>query len=79
MARNARRMRDIGAERGLDWDAIDDEERERLVDDIIHEPRQPGAMRGQIHIAEDFDELPPRHRRGIRRRGGSPGTSHTSS
>lgn len=22
------------------------------------EPRTPGAMRGKIHIAEDFDELP---------------------
>lgn len=22
-------------------------------------PRQPGALKGQIRIAEDFDELPP--------------------
>lgn len=22
------------------------------------EPRRPGALRGQIHIADDFDELP---------------------
>jgi prevent-host-death family protein len=22
-------------------------------------PREPGALRGQIHIADDFDEIPP--------------------
>ena len=26
--------------------------------DLGSEPRQPGALRGKIRIAEDFDELP---------------------
>ena len=26
--------------------------------DQSKEPRKPGALRGKIHIAEDFDELP---------------------
>ena len=26
--------------------------------DPSREPRQPGILRGKIHIAEDFDELP---------------------
>lgn len=27
--------------------------------DRIREPRRPGALKGQIRIADDFDELPP--------------------
>jgi len=31
------RMREICARRGLDWDRLTDEERERLVDELLHE------------------------------------------
>jgi hypothetical protein len=31
------RIRALCAERGLDWDALTDEQRERLVDTLLHE------------------------------------------
>jgi len=31
------RMREVCAERGLDWDAMDEAEREQLIDDLVHE------------------------------------------
>jgi hypothetical protein len=31
------RMRVLAARRSLDWDELDDEERQRLVDDLLHE------------------------------------------
>lgn len=33
-------MRRLCAERGLDWDALGEEEREAFIDDLIHEDRQ---------------------------------------
>ena len=32
-----RRIRALCAERGLDWDGLSEHERERLVDDLLHE------------------------------------------
>lgn len=32
-----RRIRALSAERGLDWDDITEEERERLIDDLLHQ------------------------------------------
>ena len=32
------RAREVSAQRGLDWDRLTPEERERLVDEILHEP-----------------------------------------
>lgn len=32
-------LRELAAQRGLDWDQLDDERREKLVDDLIHEER----------------------------------------
>jgi hypothetical protein len=31
------RMRELCAARGLDWDRLSEEERERLVDELLHE------------------------------------------
>jgi len=31
-------LRQIAAQRGFDWDRLSEEEREKLVDDILHEP-----------------------------------------
>jgi len=33
----AQRARELCAERGLDWDSLTEEERQRLVDDLLHE------------------------------------------
>ncbi len=33
-------LRQLCAERGLDWDAMSEEEREAFVDDLVHEDRQ---------------------------------------
>ncbi len=33
------RIRIVAAERGRDWDAMSDEERETFVDDLVHEDR----------------------------------------
>lgn len=33
----AERMRGLAAERGLNWDLLDEAEREQLIDDILHE------------------------------------------
>jgi hypothetical protein len=35
-------LRRIAAERGLDWDKLSDDDRERLVDDLVHENRPCG-------------------------------------
>ena len=35
--RDAQRARELCAERGLDWDSLTEEERQRLVDDLLHE------------------------------------------
>jgi hypothetical protein len=32
-------LRRVSAERGLDWDALSEPEREALIDDLIHEDR----------------------------------------
>ena len=32
------KARQVSAQRGLDWDQLNAEQRERLVDDILHEP-----------------------------------------
>jgi hypothetical protein len=32
-----RRIRALCAERGLDWDSLSEGERERLIDDLLHE------------------------------------------
>jgi hypothetical protein len=32
-----RRIRAVSAERGLDWDNLDESEREQLIDDLLHE------------------------------------------
>lgn len=33
------RLRALAAERGLDWDAFDEDAREQFVDDLLHEDR----------------------------------------
>jgi hypothetical protein len=33
-------LRRLCAERGLDWDAMSEEEREAFIDDLVHEDRQ---------------------------------------
>jgi len=33
------RIRAVCAERGIDWDALNDEERQRLIDEILHEDK----------------------------------------
>lgn len=33
------RLRRLSAERGLEWDALSEAEREELIDDLIHEDR----------------------------------------
>ena len=35
--RGSQRMRALCAERGLDWDELTEDERERLIDDLLHE------------------------------------------
>jgi hypothetical protein len=32
----SRRMRQLCTERGLDWDSLSEEERQQLVDDLLH-------------------------------------------
>jgi TRAP-type C4-dicarboxylate transport system substrate-binding protein len=39
LAEGEQQMRRLCAERGLNWDAMTEEERESLVDDLIHEYR----------------------------------------
>ena len=39
LAEGEQQMRCLCAERGLNWDAMTEEERESLVDDLIHEYR----------------------------------------
>ncbi|MEJ5294349.1 MAG: hypothetical protein WHT28_03815 [Fimbriimonadales bacterium] len=34
------RIRQIASERGLNWDALSENEREALIDDLVHEVRQ---------------------------------------
>lgn len=34
------KVRQLCAERGLDWDAMDDEERLFFIDDLVHEDRE---------------------------------------
>ncbi len=36
-----RKIRDICSKRGIDWDSLSEEERERLVDEMKHESRRP--------------------------------------
>lgn len=36
----AARVRQVAAQRGLDWDAMSEEEREAFIDDLVHEDRQ---------------------------------------
>ena len=36
--RGNQRVRALCAERGLDWDGLSEQERQRLVDDLVHEP-----------------------------------------
>lgn len=35
--RGDQRIRALCAERGLDWDALSEDERQRLIDDLLHE------------------------------------------
>jgi hypothetical protein len=35
-------LRRIAAERGLDWDKMSEDDREKFVDDLVHENRQCG-------------------------------------
>jgi hypothetical protein len=35
--RGAERMRELCAERGLNWDDLDEQARQRLVDELMHE------------------------------------------
>ena len=35
-------LRDIAAERGLDWDKMPEDQREDLIDDLLHEDRPCG-------------------------------------
>ena len=39
MAYAETQLRRISSERGMDWDKMSEEERERLVDDLVHEDR----------------------------------------
>jgi hypothetical protein len=41
MAFAEHQIRRLARERGLDWDALSEAEREAFVDDLIHEDRQP--------------------------------------
>ena len=36
------KVRDVCAERGLDWDTMTDEERQDFINDIVHEDRECG-------------------------------------
>ncbi len=31
------RIRDVAARRGMDWDSLNEQQREKLIDDILHE------------------------------------------
>jgi len=31
------RIRDVAAQRGIDWDNLNEQQREKLIDDILHE------------------------------------------
>jgi hypothetical protein len=42
MERAESQLRRLCAERGLDWDRVSEEQREALVDDLIHEDRACG-------------------------------------
>jgi hypothetical protein len=42
MARSEDRLRQVCAQRGLDWDKLTEDERERLIDDLMHEDRACG-------------------------------------
>ena len=33
-------LRNLSAERGLDWDSMSEDERESFIDDLVHEDRQ---------------------------------------
>ena len=33
----SQRMRDLAADRGIDWDSLTENERERLIDELLHE------------------------------------------
>jgi hypothetical protein len=37
MAYGSQRMRQLCAERGLDWDSLSEDERQQLVDELLHE------------------------------------------
>ena len=39
MAMAEERVRTLCAQRGLDWDALSEEQREALIDELIHEDR----------------------------------------
>ena len=39
------KVRKLCAERGLDWDAMDDEERLYFIDDIVHEDRSVAVFK----------------------------------
>ena len=39
------KVRELCAERGLDWDAMDDEERLYFIDDLVHEDRSVAVLR----------------------------------
>jgi hypothetical protein len=39
MALAAAQLRQLAADRGLDWEAMSDDQRQALVDDLIHEDR----------------------------------------
>ena len=41
MAYAEQQLRRLAVERGLDWDAMSEADREALVDDLIHEDRHP--------------------------------------
>lgn len=38
-AEGEQRLRGLAAERGLDWDRLDDEQRQEFVNDLLHEDR----------------------------------------
>lgn len=33
----SQRMRDLAAKRGIDWDSLTENERQQLIDELIHE------------------------------------------
>jgi hypothetical protein len=42
MARSEDRLRQVCTQRGVDWDKLTEEERECLIDDLVHEDRACG-------------------------------------